>query len=296
MFEKYRHIIPDFESFLKAVETPQPYWFRVNTIKIGEKELVSRLSDKGFVLERFRDLNAYKIVSMPVKHPGATLEHSFGYYYVQDISSMVPALVLDPKPGELVLDMAAAPGSKTTLMAALMKNEGSIVANDTRASRLRALGSNVERLGVTNVMITKGDARTMDFKHLYDKILLDAPCSGEGVIRKNPKHGIPGDKEHRYFSQLQKSLIKNAWKHLDTGSKLVYSTCTFNPIENEDVVQYAVSKLGMEILQVEFPVPHVRGVSFWEGRDYSDISDYVMRIYPHLLNTGGMFIAVLEKR
>jgi len=293
--EEYRESIPNFDAFLESMQKPQPYWIRVNTLKIEEEKLISRLSAKGFKFEKFGSLNAYRIVSMPVKHPGATIEHSLGYYYVQDLASMIPAYVLNPRAGDTVLDMAAAPGSKTTLMAQLMENSGTIVANDTRPNRLRALGSNIERLGITNTVLTKGDARTKKFGMYFDKILLDAPCSGEGVYRKNPKDKMPGLREHMYLSNLQKSMLKNAWRHLKEHGTLVYSTCTFNPLENEEVVSYAVSKLNMEPLKVEFDVPHCKGLARWRDREYESVHEYVMRIYPHLVDTGGMFIALLKK-
>jgi len=294
-FRQYSSIIPDFEGFMQALRTPQPYWIRVNRLKIEERELIERLESKGFELERFNGMNAYKIRSMPVKHPGATIEHSLGYYYVQDLSSMAPVLALSPKEGESILDMAAAPGSKTTMMAELMGNRGTIVANDVNFSRLKSLGGNIERLGITNVILTRKDARKDSFATEFDKILIDAPCSGEGVIRKNPWNFVPArDREHRYLREQQVRMLKNAARHIKDGGTIVYSTCTFHPWENESVAEYGIGKLKLEPVEFDIPIPHVSGVEEWKDEVYEH-SKYFKRIYPHLVDTGGMFVAVLKK-
>ncbi len=294
-FEDYEDIIPNFEEFLKAINTMQPYWIRVNTLKIGEKELIERLTSKGFVLERYGEMNAYSIMDMPVKHPGATLEHSLGYYYVQDLSSIIPALLLDPKPGDVVLDMAAAPGSKTSLMAELMKNEGTIVANDINENRIKALAGNIERLGITNVVLIRGNGESKNFKMLFDKILLDAPCTGEGTFRKNPKERMPNLSAHIRMSKIQKRMMQNAVRHLKEGGTLVYSTCTFSPLENEEIVRFGVEELGLKIKEINLSVPHEKGVKGWKDWNFGDVWKNMIRIYPHLLDTGGMVIAVLKK-
>ncbi len=294
MLDSYS-FIPKFTEFINAINTPQPYWIRVNKLKISEIELIDRLFAKGFVLKRYKELNAYRIIKMPVKHPGATFEHSLGYYYVQDLSSMVPPLILNPQPNELVLDMAAAPGSKTTQMAELMNNTGTIVANDVSDGRIKALAANVERLGITNVQIVKGDATVRKFNIVFDKVLLDAPCTGEGTLRKTPKTKMPTLKDHIRMSKLQKKLLKNAVLHLKEGGYVVYSTCTFNPLENEDVVKFGVNELNLEPVEINPPVPHTKGVKEWMGHNFEDVYEYMVRIYPHMVDTGGMVIALLKK-
>ncbi len=294
-FEEYREIIPNFASFMEKIKEAQPYWIRVNTLKIGEGELVERLESKGFILERYGKLNAYRIKDMPVKHPGTTVEHSLGYYYVQDLSSMMPVIALNPSSKDKILDMAAAPGSKTSMMAELMKNRGTIVANDVSVERIRALVGNLERLGITNTIVTRKDATKESFSAEFDKILLDAPCTGEGVVRKNPGYRYPRMRDHLKMYRIQRSMVKNAYRHLRDGGILVYSTCTFNPLENEAVVHYAITELGMEITDTKIPVPHVGGVVAWKDRVFAEDVKKSMRIYPHLVDTGGMFIAVLKK-
>jgi len=293
-FEQYREIIPNFDAFMESLEKPQPYWMRVNTLKISEEKLVERLHRKGFNLEKYKNLNAYKIIDMPVKHPGATVEHSLGYYYIQDLSSMASVLALNPQKGEKILDMAAAPGSKTTMIAEIMK-EGTIVANDVNFNRLKSLGGNLERLGITNVIITKKDAKSGNFKIKFDKVLLDAPCSGEGTIRKNPwGFRVVRDREHKILGRNQKIMLKNASRHVRSGGIIVYSTCTFNPWENESVVEYGIEELELIPLHFDLPIPHTSGVEEWREEKYG-YAEYYKRIYPHLEDTGGMFIAVLKK-
>jgi len=294
-FLQYSSIIPEFDRFMDILKIPQPYWIRVNTLKIQEDKLIKRLEKKGFVFERFGNLNAYKILSMPVKHPGATIEHSLGYYYVQDLSSMAPVFAMNLRPGEVILDMAAAPGSKTTMMAEIMRNRGTIVANDVSLSRIKSLGGNIERLGITNVILLRKDARKDLFGVEFDKILLDAPCSGEGVIRKNPWNFHPAnEREHRYLREQQIRMLKNAVKHLKEGGIIVYSTCTFHPLENESVVEYGINKLNLEPVEFDIPISNLKGVDEWMGESYEHYK-YFKRIYPHLVDTGGMFIAVLKK-
>ena len=293
--EEYKGIIPNFDDFIKKMKEEQPYWMRVNTLKIEERELIRRLESKGFKLERYKNINAYRIIDMPVKHPGATIEHSLGYYYVQDLSSMMPVIALDPEPGDMILDMAAAPGSKTTMIAEIMKNEGTIIANDVSVERIRALAGNIERLGVTNTIITRKNATQDRWKLKFDKILLDAPCTGEGIMRKNPSYVYPTLREHIKMSEIQKKMVKNACKHLRDNGTLVYSTCTFNPLENEGTVDYAIRELEMQILPVNLPVPHSPGVARWRDYEFTEDVEYAVRIYPHQVDTGGMFIAVLKK-
>ena len=294
-FEEYRDIIPKFDEFIKKIREEQPYWIRVNTLKIEEEKLVKRLESKGFVFERCCNINAYKVLKMPVKHPGATVEHSLGYYYVQDLSSMMPVFALNPEPGDFVLDMAAAPGSKTTMIASLMKGKGTILANDVSVDRIRALSSNIERLGVTNTIVTVRDATRDKFGYIFDKILLDAPCTGESVVRKKPTYVYPTLRDHIKMSKLQKKMIKNAYEHLKEDGMLVYSTCTFNPLENEGVVSYAVKELGMKVIDINLPIPHDHGVTEWHGYRFENSVKSSIRIYPHHIDTGGMFIAILKK-
>jgi len=214
-------------------------YLRVNTLKIPPKKLKERLEGKGVVLEDTYLPYMFKIVESPYS-PGCTPEYLFGYYYLQSISSTVPPIVLNPSSEDMVLDMCAAPGGKTTHMAQLMGNEGIIVANDRSRERLRSLSSNIQRLGIKNVVILNMDALKLDKLQIhYDKILLDAPCTGnpvKGRSRKVTKEDI------EYCSRRQKRMLDTALNILKVGGELVYSTCSQEVEENEEVVQYILDR------------------------------------------------------
>ena len=185
----------DFKNYWKIVQTVPVKSLRVNTLKISPKDLKKKLEGKGWKINQpFKNFPEIMIVKSDVQpgELGRALEHLLGYYYLQEIASMLPVLVLKPKPNEVILDLCSAPGSKTTQIAARMENTGTIIANDYKLGRIKILASNLERCGVTNTIITRSTGERIckrlkdeDFK--IDKILVDAPCSGEGTIRGTPK-------------------------------------------------------------------------------------------------------------
>ncbi|RLG61139.1 RsmB/NOP family class I SAM-dependent RNA methyltransferase [Candidatus Geothermarchaeota archaeon] len=301
-YERYRRIVPDYDKFLEYLRRPLPYSIRVNTLKISPERLIKRLEKRGFKLEPVKWNPWFYVIREigGIGQPGKTLEHALGYYYVQELVSALPPIVLDPQPGEQVLDMAAAPGSKTTQMAQLMENKGLIVANDVDIERIRALKSNIDRLGVLNVVITKMDGRRFFSRRIFDKILIDAPCSSEGIVRKDPSAPTKiSMKERVKLSRLQKGLVSRAYRLLKKEGTLVYSVCTFSPEECEEVVDHAI-RIGFEPIEVKLPIRGIKGVRKWvdeRGRthEYDKGVEKSVRIYPHLNDTGGMFIAKLKK-
>lgn len=300
-FKLYRQLVDDADLFYHYVSKPIKHTIRVNTLKIGVGELVKRLEEKGFRLRGVPWSDwFYNVLESPTEHPGRTLEHTLGYYYVQEVVSALPPLVLDPGPGDLVLDLTAAPGSKTSQMAQMMGNKGTIIANDIDLERLSALRSNLERLGVTNTVVVRSDARTIRLDLRFPKILVDAPCSSEGTVRKDPRQlASLSVYTITRLSRLQKSIVRRAAELLDKEGVLVYSVCTFAPEEAEEVVSYAIS-LGLEPEDVRLPVKSVNGVREWvdeKGRRhrYHPGVEKAVRVYPHDDYTGGMFIAKLRK-
>ncbi len=239
-----------------------------------------------------------------IDHPdrrdvGNLLEHKLGHIYVQEAASMIPPLVLQPKPGDIVLDMCAAPGSKTTQMAAMMNNTGVLVANDYKGQRLQSLGINVQRAGLTNIIVTKMNG--MRFKDMqFDKILVDAPCSGTGTIRKSLKTiQIWNPNMISKLGWQQQKLAANAFRNLKSGGEMVYSTCSVEPEENEGVVNYLLEEFGSDIkivpvtldgLKVSKPVMEFNGVTY-----HKDISKTI-RIWPQDNDTEGFYIAKLKKK
>jgi len=299
---RYRSIVPDFDAFMEYQFRPLRPTLRANTLLIDPRELAARLSARGMRTSGvpWHPWFLYVDDPGPVGNPGRTLEHLLGYYYVQELTSALPPLLLSPGPGELVLDMAAAPGSKTTQMAQMMRNSGTIIANDVDYRRIGALRSNVDRLRVTNVVIARNDARYIAPGVTFPRILLDAPCSSEGVARRAPEHlSRLTLNQIRSISRLQMALIRRAHGLLQPGGILVYSVCTFAPEEAELVVDHALS-LGMEPLEIELPLRTEPGLREWtdeRGRTYRFSSgvERAVRIYPHMNDTGGMFIALLRK-
>ncbi len=220
---------------------------------------------------------------------GRTLQHFSGQIYVQSLSSMLPVVALNPQPGEKILDLCAAPGSKTTFMSQKMANTGLIVANEPSGSRSKKLASNLDRLGSLNTVMVQSDGTILHnfYDQEFDRILLDAPCSSEGFGRKDSKFFSQMWSEKKIFeaAKLQKRLMVSAFKMLRPGGIMVYSTCTSAPEENEAVVEFLVNQFPDEIdfLPVELEaIPHTKGVkSFYEQKFSSKVSENTYRIWPH---------------
>ncbi|MFH1823555.1 MAG: RsmB/NOP family class I SAM-dependent RNA methyltransferase [archaeon] len=279
------------DKFWEVCEEPPRAIIRVNTLKITPEDLKKRLKWKISTIKDFPEA----IVIETIYEPGAlgkSLEHQTGLYYVQELSSMMSPLALDPKPGETVLDLCAAPGSKTTQMAAMMKNKGLLIANDPQMNRLRALSTNLERCGVTNTIITRMNGATLCEKlakrnMFFDKILLDAPCSGEGVMRSDPNVCTMWNPNMiKKIAGLQKKLMASALKCLKKGGILVYSTCTLEIEENEGVVQFALDKFPVELVEFKLPIKTRGGFGISK----------VKRIWPQDNDTEGFFVAKLRKK
>lgn len=230
---------------------------------------------------------------------GNTLEHFLGYIYVQDMASMIPPIVLEPKKYEKVLDLTAAPGSKTTLISALMENTGLVVANDINIDRLKALTGNIDRMGCLNVVITNlhGERFGNLFFEYFDKVLLDAPCSSEGTINKN--YEVLNHWSEFYINKMakiQKNLIISAFKSLKKNGILVYSTCTFAPEENEGVIDFLLNKYNNALIE-EINIPGIKtcpGITEWEGFKNEELKKCI-RIYPHYNECEGFFLCKIRK-
>lgn len=213
---------------------------------------------------------------------------------------MMSVLALDPKPGEFVLDVAASPGSKTTQIAARMENQGTLIANDIKLDRVAILSANMERCGVTNSVITRMDGvglchRFADQGWKFDKILLDAPCSGEGTLRSSPKTFVMWNEKMVYkLSRMQMKLLANALKCLKKDGILVYSTCTHAPEENERVINFALKHFPVEVEHVTLPLKCRPGVKSWKDESYDDSVSNVCRLYPQDNDSEGFFVARLR--
>lgn len=221
-------------------------------------------------------------------HPGRSAYFLAGLYYIQEPSAMLVADALPIEPDDFVLDMCAAPGGKSCEIASRLTGEGVLIANDIEASRARILSENIERFGLDNTIVTNVDPMrfTKQFQDTFDKIVLDAPCSGEGMFRKL-EQAVDTWSEDKVLecAHIQKNLLKGAYDMLKQGGMVIYSTCTYSYEENEAMVHYAVDELGFELL----PLSKSHGLC--PGVDL----DEVVRCYPHHYRGEGHFIALLRK-
>ncbi|KAG6277680.1 hypothetical protein E4U48_000968 [Claviceps purpurea] len=289
-------------AFFEANESARPVVIRTNTLRTHRRDLAQALINRGVTLEPVGKWSKVGLQVFESSVPlGATPEYLAGHYILQAASSFLPCMALDPQENERVLDMAAAPGGKTTYMAAMMKNTGIIIANDPSKNRAKGLIGNIHRLGARNVIVSNYDAREFP-KPMggFDRVLLDAPCSGTGVIAKDSS--VKTNKTEMDFMQLphvQKQLLLAAIDSVNHASKsggyVVYSTCSVTIEENEQVVQYALSRR-----------PNVRlvdtGISFGKegftsfmGKKFDASLRLTRRYYPHTYNVDGFYVAKFKK-
>ncbi|MDP7179984.1 MAG: RsmB/NOP family class I SAM-dependent RNA methyltransferase [Candidatus Woesearchaeota archaeon] len=295
--EHYKKLT-DWELFKKYSLTFLRRSIRVNTLKISIEELKKRMEKtwtltqvpwckEGFWIEHHqgrRDI-------------GNTIEHSLGYIYVQEAASMIPPVVLDPKPDETILDMCASPGSKSTQIAQYMNNTGILVTNDYKGIRIAPLGINLQRMGITNNITTLMEGRFFkDFK--FDKILVDAPCSGTGTIRKSLKTlRIWNLNVVKRLAGTQKQLIDTAYQNLKDGGTLVYSTCSCEPEENESVVDFLLTKYPKAKLEkIDLPIKKSPPILEFEGKKFNEEIEKCLRIWPQDNDTEGFFVAKVKKQ
>ena len=291
-------------EFFEANEKPRPVVIRTNTLRTQRRDLAQALINRGVTLEPVGKWSKVGLQIFDSNVPiGATPEYVAGHYILQAASSFLPVMALAPKENERVLDMAAAPGGKTTYVAALMRNTGMVVANDPNKDRAKSLVANVYRLGAQNVMVSNHDAREFPkaLGLLFDRVLLDAPCSGTGVISKDPN--VKTNKTERDFMLLphmQKQLILAAIDSVrfdgkGEGGVVVYSTCSVTVEENEQVVQYALNKRP-NVRLVETGLAFGKeGFTKFRGKRFDPTMSLTRRYYPHTYNVDGFFVAKLRK-
>lgn len=295
--EKMKAILQEeYEDFLKGYDRSRHYGLRVNRTKLTkeafEKMCTYDLEPVPWIDNAFE----YDESVSPAKHP----YYFAGMYYLQEPSAMTPANLLPVEAGDRVLDICAAPGGKATELGAKLNHTGLLVANDISNSRAKALLKNIELFGIPNVLVTSEPPEKLaeKFPTFFDKILIDAPCSGEGMFRKNP--GMMKDWENygpKHYSELQRSIVPHAIRMLKPGGMLLYSTCTFSPEENEGTVKFMLDlDPDLEVVEIEN-----RYEGFAPGRPElieDGIEDFkkCVRIWPHKMNGEGHFIALLHKK
>ena len=226
------------------------------------------------------------------------IEHSLGYFYTQEAASMIPPIVLDPKPGEIILDIAASPGSKTTQIAQYMENKGILIANDYTYERMKPLSINLQRCGVTNSIITLMEGQWFKKSGIeFDRILVDAPCSGTGTIGKSLKTiGIWNPDMVRRLAITQKQLIETAFNLLKENGTMVYSTCSLEPDEDEAVVDFLLSKYeNAKLQEIKLNLKRSSAALEFENKKYNEEIRKCLRIWPQDNDTEGFFVAKIRK-
>ncbi len=294
-FVKRYSALTDFEEFKKYSLSFSRRSIRVNTLKMGVPALKKRLGKnwnltpvpwcpEGFWTEGER------------RDEGNLLEHTLGYIYIQEAASMIPPIILEPQPGEVILDICASPGSKTSQIAMYMKNTGVLIANDYKGARLSPLGMNIQRMGITNVAITLYPGENYPTVQ-FDRILVDAPCSGTGTIRKSLKTvNIWNPHMITKLAMQQRRILSRAFMLLKPGGVLVYSTCSLEPEENEGVVNHLLAQDPTAYLEsITLALKRSPAVLSFEGESYHPSINHCLRIWPQDNDTEGFFVAKFRK-
>jgi tRNA (cytosine49-C5)-methyltransferase len=292
--------LTDFEEFKKYSLSFLRRSIRVNTLKISVENLKKRLEEKwnldpipwckeGFYIEH---------INKERRDIGNLIEHPLGYFYSQESASMIPPLVLEPEEMDAVLDIAASPGSKTTQIAAMMNNKGLLIANDYQIARMKPLSLNIQRCGITNCIITLMQGQWFKRSNIqFDKILVDAPCSGTGTIRKSLKTlRIWNPNMVKRLSITQKQLIETAFTILKPNGTLVYSTCSCEPEENEAIIDFLLNKFdNAKVEEIKLDIKRSNPILEFENNKYNQEVKKCLRIWPQDNDTEGFFVTKIKK-
>ena len=286
----------EYQAFFRSYSDERTQGLRLNPLKSGGETDIEKLTAL-FGLRKVpwaKEGYYYQEETRPGKH----VFHDAGVFYIQEPSAMAAAELLDPKPGERILDLCAAPGGKTTHIGGRLGGRGLLVANEIHPARARILSQNVERMGIPNAVVVNEDGDTLSgrFPCFFDRILVDAPCSGEGMFRKEPASRSQWSPENSQMCALrQRELLDRAAVMLKPGGRLVYSTCTFSPGENEETVEFFLDhnpEFSVECAEIRPGLSP--GRPQWSSGHRKDL-EHTFRIWPHLTEGEGHYIAVLKK-
>ncbi len=287
------------DRYLAFIDRDPAQYIRVNTAKISKDELVNILQSK------------YQIKTQPIpefakvlkiiegnERIGKTFEHVLGFYYIQSLSSMMPPLVLDPSENDIVMDLCGAPGSKSTQLAEMMNNRGTLLINEIDNERIKSLVFNLERMGAMNASVihSKGEILSKVYNDHFTKVLVDAPCSGLGIIQKKGEVSNWWSLEHvDRLQHLQTRLLVAAIKMAKVGAEIVYSTCTLSIEENELVIDKILEKYPVELLDVHLPIPTRKAFTEYEGKQLNPELKKAIRILPWEIDSDGFFLVKMRK-
>ena len=286
------------KELLQSNEKPLKSCIRINTTKIEIQALLSRLEKKGIQFQKIDQISyGFKVLKSRYSI-GSTHEFLQGYYYIQNEASMLPVLALSPKSPGIFVDMCAAPGSKATQIAQEMNNQGTLVLIERNAKRIPKLEYNLRRMSIKNAIVINLDANDIKKLNLKaDGILLDAPCTGEGLIRKDPRR-----KRNKSFSdiekmsKIQRRLLRSGLESLKPGAKLVYSTCSIAPEENEFVINDILNELdNYSILKINLDYG-INGYNNIFNKELRKDLVNSIRLFPHIDDTIGFFLCLIQRK
>lgn len=296
--ERYREIIPDWQGFAEAALAPLPTTLWVNTLRGPREQIRAWLEDDGVETVPLSWYSRGLRMTKPAR-PGRSFAFLTGACHVQEEVSMMPIVLLDPQPGESLLDLCAAPGNKTTQAAVHMEDRGALIACEVNEGRLGLIVRNVERLALTSVATLNTNAGNLPRDvGSFDRVLADVPCGCEGTTRKNPTLLHRPTMPPGSLAGAQISLLRKAIQRCKPGGRIVYSTCTYAPEENEAVVDTLLRDESLRLRLLPAAIEGVRGapgLREWQGRSFAPELERTLRLYPHLNDTGGFYIALFEK-
>ncbi|MFA9460179.1 RsmB/NOP family class I SAM-dependent RNA methyltransferase [Thiohalorhabdus sp. Cl-TMA] len=295
---RYAPIVDDLEAFLAAAEEPLHRVVWANTVRTTAEEVEGWIHDRCPEAERVSWFDAAWRIPAGAARPGKWPEFVLGLIHTQEEVSLWPVWALDARPGEAVLDMCAAPGSKAARTAVAMADRGRLMANDRKWGRLQGVQDVVARLGLTCVASSNMGGAQIPGDACFDRVLVDAPCTGEGTTRKaggGKRPQIVKDDFHKLAS-VQKGLLRRAVELVRPGGTVIYATCTYAPEENEAVLDGIYpEKAEIEPIRVPEGVRVAPGVTEWQGRSFRPDVANAIRFWPHLNDTGGFFVARLRR-
>jgi len=297
--DRYREVVDDWPAFRASVSTPLPTTIWAHPERISREALQALLAEDG-VEAKPVGWHPRALRLAEGLRPGVHWGQAAGLYHAQEEASMVPVTLLGPRPGHRVLDLCAAPGNKTAQAALALGNRGTVVANDVAKGRLAAIRHLIKRLGLMNVSVTCRPAQ--DYSPQaggFDRIIADVPCSCEGTVRKSSQRSAQALCETRErLTSRQVAILDKAVRLCRPGGRIVYSTCTFAPEENEQVVDTLLRRYPDDLRLLPVSLPGLQlssGLTEWQGQRFLPALANAARLWPHHNNTGGFFIALLEK-